>query len=137
MGWKENYIAKFGVEAYEKRKAYERDKYRKKVGETTRFKCKKLSSVIMNVKINLPMPEAETKEERAEIVSKIEKVFQKEIRKRWARERTEASIITVEGNCKVPKGITIYSIECVLGHPYTPELYNYFKALCKEIVKEE
>lgn len=100
--------------------------------DKNKFYPNESNRMLMSEKIYLPLPETETKEQRAVEVSKIANELQKEIRKMWARQREEKSIITVEGCSMVRNGRAIYNVECVLARPYTDELRGWFKSVCEE-----
>lgn len=86
----------------------------------------------MTEKISIPLPEAETKEERAVKVADMAYEFQKAIHRQWLADRKPKSIITVEGGSKIGKGLAVYTVECVLRYPYDKELREYFKSMCCE-----
>ena len=90
------------------------------------------NGLLMTEKIELTLP-AMDREERENMVMANASDFQKSIRCQWGRDRKPKSIIIVEGRSK--KNNAVFTVECVLGQPFTPELREYFKAVCSEKVR--
>ena len=125
----------------EERKRRQKERYRKKHPLKPKAYPNEKDRNLMVEKIVHPIidtshvSETCVPEERAKIESQNAAYYQKELKCRWHKDNKPTSIIIVEAGSMPAKGTTTYTAECYLKTPYDDELREYYKTICKEIIK--
>lgn len=143
---KDEYIAKYGIEKYERRKAINREQTKKRAWEKGCKPREKEMSKAPSERLKTLMVETATGDipnlgytDPTQISHEVQKLIDAALRK-WLKKVRERcpfkTIITADGICNNRKKIIIYTFEAVLLRPYTEEQREWFREAVKEFDTE-